>query len=66
VALAFVADGFGVVDVEVAQEHAVVTGAVLRPFARGMQYLGDGFNGGPVHGRLTVLSDGATGKLAGL
>ena len=45
-----VVDGLDVVPVQVAQEHGVVTGVVLRPLARRVQHLHPGRHGGLVHG----------------
>ena len=45
-----VVDGLDVVTVGIAQEHGVVAGMVLRPFAGGVQDLDPGRHGGRVHG----------------
>ncbi len=45
-----VVDGFDVVAVQVAQEHAVIPGMVLRPLARGVQHFHPGRHGRLVHG----------------
>ena len=45
-----VVDGLDVVTVGIAQEHGVVAGVVLRPFAGGMQDLDPGRHRGLVHG----------------
>jgi hypothetical protein len=44
-----VVDGLDVVTIGIAQEDAVVTGVVLRPFTRRVQYLNSGCHGGLVH-----------------
>jgi hypothetical protein len=41
-----VVDGFDVVAVWVADEHAVVTGVILGPHSRFVQHLGTGRDGG--------------------
>jgi len=45
-----VVDGLDVVPVQVAQEHRVVTGVVLRPLPRGVQHLHPSRHGRLVHG----------------